>query len=98
MIITKVPVEVHPSGLHAEWTQEEWEAGLTNGMWTGPISGTLVLRDGSAYDVTPEAIATKPEHALELEYAIHKAHHSAGRFLDAPLPADPFAKDDEVSE
>ena len=91
MIITKVPVEVHPSGLHAEWTQEEWEAGLTNGMWTGPISGTLVLRDGSAYDVTPEAIACKPEHALELEYAIHKAHHSAGRFLEAPLPPDPFA-------
>ena len=98
MIITEVPLEVHPSGLHAELTQAEFDAGFTHAMWTGPLSGTIVLRDGSAYDVTPEAIAAKPEHALELEYAIHKAHHAAGRFLDAPLPADPFAKDDEVSE
>ena len=53
---------------------------------TGPISGTMVLPDGTAYDVTPDAIRIPDEHVGELHLAIHKAHHAAGRFLDHPVP------------
>jgi len=65
---------------------EDMAAGRTVNFATGPIGGTFVLSDGSAYDVTPFAIAVKPEHLAELQLAIHKAHHAAGRFLDTPLP------------
>ena len=53
---------------------------------TGSISGTIVLPDGTAYDVTPDAIRIPEEHVGELHVAIHKAHHAAGRFLDHPVP------------
>lgn len=75
-------------GTNHALTQEEWDAGLTHVLRTGPINGTIVLRDGSAYDVGPYHIAIKPEHREEMERAIHQAHHSAGRFLDVPLPSE----------
>ena len=53
---------------------------------TGPISGTVVLADGTAYEVTEYAIPVKNEHVSELALTIHKMHHAAGRFLDVPLP------------
>ena len=74
-----------PSGFRFELTQDDAASGHTVAMLTGPISGTMSLADGSAYDVTEDAIPVKPEHLAELQTAIHRAHHAAGRFLDAPL-------------
>lgn len=54
-------------------------------LYTGPIAGTFVV-DGESYDVTEDVIPVKHEHLAALNLAIHKAHHAAGRFLDAPLP------------
>ena len=85
MIVT--PDSTHPSGKHTAHTPEELAEGKIDILQTGPISGTIVLADGSAYDVSDDHIAVKPEHRDELTLAIHKAHHAAGRFLDAPLPA-----------
>ena len=81
----KHPDPSSPSGLRFELTDEDVAAGNSAALLTGPISGTMSLADGTAYDVTEEAIAVKPEHVAELEHAIHRAHHAAGRFLDAPL-------------
>jgi hypothetical protein len=67
-----------------ELTQEGHDAGYV-AFLTGPISGTIAVGD-TAYDVTENAIAVKKEHVGPLHLAIHKAHHAAGRFLDAPLP------------
>lgn len=75
-------------------TDEELAAGYTQLLMTGPIAGTIVMKDGTAYDVTEYAIAVKAAHAEtadgpgELQLAILKAHHAAGRFLDSPLPAE----------
>ena len=77
-----------PSGFRFELTQDDIAAGHTVALLTGPISGTMSLADGSAYDVSEEAIPARPEHVEELEHAIHRAHHAAGRFLDAPLTQD----------
>ena len=77
-----------PSGLRFELEASDVANGHSALMLTGPISGTMALSDGSAYDVTEEAIAVKPEHLDELQRTIHKAHHAAGRFLDVPLPSE----------
>lgn len=76
----------HPSGVNYELTQEEFDEGYTVGYFTGPIAGAIALADGSVYDVSPTAIACKPEHVDELHVAIHRKHHAEGRFLDVPLP------------
>ena len=76
-----------PSGTRYELTADEMVGGFSVAVLTGPISGTIAMADGSAYDVTPEAIAVKPEHVRELLLSIHKSHHAAGRYLDAPLPS-----------
>lgn len=40
-------------------------------VMTGPISGPVVLADGSVVDVTPEAVeADSAEHAAEIAHAI----------------------------
>lgn len=75
-----------PSGKRYELTADEMATGLTAAFLTGPISGTIAMADGAAYDVTDEVIPVRPEHVKELQLAIHKSHHAAGRFLDAPLP------------
>lgn len=74
-----------PSGFRYELTQEEFDSGLTTAFFTGPISGTVGI-PGAAYDVTEDVIAVRPEHVEALQLAIHRTHHAAGRFLDAPLP------------
>ena len=74
-----------------ELSPEEVGAGYRL-MLTGPISGTFFIED-EAYDVTDRVVAVKQEHAAALAYEIHKAHHAAGRFLDAPLPASPSHED-----
>ena len=81
----KHPDPNSPSGFRFEITPEDVTSGHSVALLTGPISGTMSLADGTAYDVTEDAIAVKPEHLNELQTAIHRAHHAAGRFLDAPL-------------
>ena len=81
------PDPTHPSGINSALEEDDIAAGKTVAYLAGPlIQGTIVLPDGSAYDVTPAAIAVKPEHVNALHTAIHKAHHAAGRFLDVPVP------------
>lgn len=43
-------------------------------LLTGPISGTVVLKDGTVYDVTPEYITHAPGHAGPIMHHIHKLH------------------------
>lgn len=74
------------SGFRFELTQEEHDAGLV-AFLTGPIAGTIALPNGSAYDVSDDAIPVKAEDVGHLHVAIHRAHHAAGRFLDHPVPA-----------
>lgn len=76
------------SGFRFELTQDEVDNGMAAFM-TGPIGGTIGLASGSAYDVSEDHIAVKVEDVEALQLAIHKAHHAAGRFLDAPLPSSP---------
>jgi hypothetical protein len=84
----KHPDSNSPSGFRYELETSDVSAGRSVAFLTGPISGTMSLPDGSAYDVSEEVIAVAPEHVHELHRAIHKAHHAAGRFLDAPLPSE----------
>jgi hypothetical protein len=74
-----------PSGFRFELTQEEHDAGMV-AFLTGPIAGTISLPSGGAYDVTEDAVAVHRYHVGEFHVALHKAHHAAGRFLDAPVP------------
>jgi hypothetical protein len=84
----KHPDANSPSGFRYELEASDMAAGKSVAFLTGPISGTMPLSDGSAYDVSEEIIAVAPEHRDELHRAIHRAHHAAGRFLDAPLPSE----------
>jgi hypothetical protein len=77
-----------PSGFRYELTQDEHEAGYVLFM-TGPIAGTISLSTGAAYDVSEDHIAVKEVDVGHLLVAIAKAHHAAGRFLDAPVPELP---------
>ena len=89
MIITQISKDIHPSGLHAELTQAEFDAGLTVAFYPGErMSGVVSLSDGSVYDVTPVCIAVRPEHQRELALAIHANYHKAGIFTDIPLPSE----------
>lgn len=84
------------SGFRFELTQEEHDAGLA-AFLTGPISGTVAIPSGAAYDVTEDAIAVRVEHIAELRTTIHKMHHAAGRFLNSPLPSDSPIVDSSLS-
>ena len=86
MKITPHPCEELPNRVNYELTQEEFDAGQTVALMTGPIAGTIVLSSGSAVDVTPYYAAVREEDRQEALLAIHRAHHAAGRFMDAPLP------------
>lgn len=77
----------HPSGVNYELTQEEFDAGQTVLLATGSIAGAVALDDGTVYDLSPTAIAVRPEHLDELHLAIHAKHRSEGRYLDVPLPS-----------
>lgn len=88
MKITPHPCDELPNRVNFELTEEEMAAGQTVALMTGPISGTIALSDGSAVDVTPYYATVKEENRDEALLAIHKAHHAAGRFLDAPLPKE----------
>jgi hypothetical protein len=68
---------------HYELTQEEFDAGLTAALLTGPISGTISLSDGAAYDVTEDWIACREEHVGPLQHHIHKRHLAAGKDVPA---------------
>lgn len=57
----------------------------TGFLLTGAVAGTVVLDDGTAYDVTPEVIEHElgKGHGEAIAYHIHRMHQSAGR-----IPAD----------
>jgi hypothetical protein len=88
MKVVPIPVEQHPSGRKVILEDDDINTGKTCIFLTGSIGGTLVTADQTAYDTTPEFIAVKPEHASELATLILKTHKAAGRYRDAPLPAE----------
>lgn len=55
-------------------------------LLTGPISGSLVLKDGSAYSVSPECIEVRPGHQGPILHHIERMHEAAG--LQVPDPTD----------
>ena len=73
-----------PSGFRFELTEEDLDNGFDAILMTGPIAGTIAL-GGASYDVTEDFIAVRLEDVEALQLAIHRAHHAAGRFLDAGL-------------
>jgi hypothetical protein len=49
---------------------------------TGPISGTVVLKDGTAYNVTEPCIEFAPGHDGPILHHVEKMHEAAGTFPD----------------
>lgn len=47
-------------------------------MLTGPISGTVVLKDGTAYSVTPEVIEVGHGHTGPILHHIEKMQEAGG--------------------
>ncbi len=47
-------------------------------LLTGPISGTVALKDGTAYSVTPEVIEFAHDHEGGIQHHIEKMHEAAG--------------------
>ena len=76
-----------PSGFRFELTEDDLENRLRQRvLMTGPIAGTISLAyPDVSYDVTEDYIAVRAEDVEALQLAIHRAHHAAGRFLDAGL-------------
>ena len=73
--------EVHEDGspkFHFELTQDEVDAGLSVAFATGPVSGSVALRDGAVYDITDFWIAVRPEHAGPIAHHIHRLHNALG--------------------
>src|ERR1035437_1868306 len=77
MKIVTISTDVHPSGRQVVLEDKDIAAGNTCIFLTGDIGGTLVTKDQTAYDTTPEFIAIKPEHTDELALLIHKSHRAA---------------------
>jgi hypothetical protein len=72
--------EKNPDGsprFHFDWRNDPDFLGAI--LFTGPISGTISLSDGAAYDVTDDIIQCKPEHVGPLQHHIHLRHVAAGR-------------------
>jgi hypothetical protein len=63
------------------WTPLEGDETI-HVVQTGPINGTLLLADGTAYDVTPDHIQVKAVHVDAIHYAIAKAHESSGKLTE----------------
>lgn len=49
---------------------------------TGPVSGTVSLKDGTAYDVTPKHIIYAPGHLGLICHHIAKMHEASGKIAD----------------
>lgn len=47
-------------------------------VWTGPIMGTVVLPDGTGYDITAPMIEVEPGHELLVSDAIGERHQAEG--------------------
>jgi hypothetical protein len=47
-------------------------------LYTGPVKGTVVLSDGTRYDVGPEAIEFLPGHDGPICHHIELIHQAAG--------------------
>ncbi len=75
---TKV-IGTNPDGSpHVEYIYTGPEGGGL--LVTGPISGTVVLADGTVYSVTPEVIEWAPGHEGPILHHIEKLHEAAGTF------------------
>lgn len=53
--------------------------GMEGVIKTGPVSGSVRLKDGTAYDVTPEFIEHAPGHGGRIAHHIAKIHEASGR-------------------
>jgi hypothetical protein len=76
MGLTKVN---HPDGtVENVWTPGP--DGQIHVIQTGPVTGSVILADGTVYDVTPEHIQVdKAEHGPAVAFHIAKTHEASGR-------------------
>jgi hypothetical protein len=56
--------------------------GMEGVVVTGPAKGTIVLADGTVYDVTPEVIEHKPGHAQEITEKIEDLLRASGKLAE----------------
>jgi hypothetical protein len=77
MAITKTLVGTNPDGTNL---YNYFYAGHPDGglMFTGKVAGTVTLKDGTSYDVTPDVIETAPGHAGGILHYIEKMHENSG--------------------
>lgn len=60
---------------------------------TGPITGSVVCADGTAYDVTPPVVEVQsPEHAAEVADLIGRHHAEHGHPTDKSFTYEAPAK------
>jgi hypothetical protein len=57
-------------------------------LLTGPISGTVGLKDGTLYSVTPDVIEHGPGHSGQILHHIEKMHEKASTFTN--VDGSPF--------
>jgi hypothetical protein len=58
-------------------------------MQTGPVAGTVTLKDGTVYDVTPKIIEFAPGHAGPLHHHIERMHQFSEALNVPPTPDRP---------
>jgi hypothetical protein len=77
MAITKTLIGTNPDGSNKyDYLYEGHpDGGL---MFTGKVAGTVMLSDGTAYNVTPDVIETAPGHAGGILHHIEKMHEASG--------------------
>jgi hypothetical protein len=89
MALVKTEKQVAPRDDGTERNHYEYD-GVEGGgvILTGPVSGSIKLKDGTIYDVTPELIEHAPGHAGPICHHIAKIHEASGR-LAAFQAGDP---------
>jgi hypothetical protein len=55
--------------------------GMEGVLKTGPVSGAIVLKDGTVYNVTDDFIEHKPGHAGPINHHIEKLLEKAGTLM-----------------
>lgn len=89
MTLVKTDKEVTPRDDGSARNHYEYD-GVEGGgvILTGPVSGTVQLKNGHVYDVTPELIEHQPGDAGAICHHIAKMHEASGR-LAAFQKGDP---------
>lgn len=91
---TKLPYP-HPE-TSGDWFHYDYHGEEGGGLLlTGPVNGTIILKDGTVYDVSPETIPHFKGHAGPIVHHIESIHEAAGRAFDYERDEDGNTKYDE---